>query len=126
MFFRGVHPTCPQCDKPYSRKSRGLFGRIFCSAAFRCHNCHRSLYYYRSTFTFLAPKAYCPKCHNYDLSRLRKMDHIDPMSRNPLRFLMFLLRFPLYYCNYCRLQFADWRGRRPEYRRRHSKQQVES
>ena len=121
MFFRGVLPACPQCNKPYSRKSRGTLGRIFRTAAFHCKTCNRNLYYYRSIFGIFTRYAFCPRCNSIDLNRLRKMDQIDPMSRNPVRFLFFLLRFPLYYCGFCRLQFADWRGRHPDYRRRHSR-----
>ncbi len=121
MFFRGAHPTCPLCNKPYSRKSRGLLARIFCSAQFHCATCNGDLNYYRRIFSFLGWYAHCPRCYSFDISRLRKMDHIDPMSRNPLRFLLFLLRFPLYYCGLCRLQFADWRGRHPDFRERRAR-----
>lgn len=102
----------------YARKSRGIFGRIFCSAAFHCPHCGTNRYYYRAFFALFQWYAYCPRCHNYELSRLRKRDKIDPMSLNPLRGLLRLIGFPLYYCTFCRFQFGDYHPLHPSWQAR--------
>lgn len=110
-----------RCGKIYSRKSRGFFQRIFCSAAFHCEHCGTNRYYYRAGFALFQWYAYCPECHNFELTRLRRKDKIDKMSLNPFRFLLWILRFPLYYCTFCRFQFGDWHPLHPELRARRAK-----
>jgi hypothetical protein len=121
VFFRRVNTGCVHCGKLYTRKSRGIVRRILCSSAFCCEHCGTGRYYYRVIFAMFQWYAYCPACHNFELSRLRKADKIDPMSLNPLRRILRLIGFPLYYCTFCRIQFGDfhplhpdWVARRPK------------
>ena len=97
----------------YVRKSRGIFRRMSCSSAFHCDHCGADRYFYRPFFAIFQWHAYCPKCHNFELSRLKGRDRIDPMSFNPFRSLLRLFGFPLYYCTLCRFQFGDFHPLHP-------------
>jgi DNA-directed RNA polymerase subunit RPC12/RpoP len=55
----------------------------------------------------------CPRCGTFGLSVLSRRDHIDTISRNPLRRLLGMLNARLYHCRGCRFQFHDLRRRAP-------------
>jgi hypothetical protein len=103
------------------RRSRSLVRRIFCSSAYYCPQCDSYRYYYRTLFAMFQWYAYCPVCHNMELSRLRKADPIDRMTLNPLRRLLRFLGFPLYYCTFCRVQFGDLHPLHPALQARRSR-----
>jgi hypothetical protein len=54
----------------------------------------------------------CPRCGNADLHKLGERDGIDEMYSNPISRLQHFLGAPLYWCQFCRLQFYDFRPRR--------------
>jgi len=53
----------------------------------------------------------CPRCGNTDLRQLQERDGIDEMYSNPLSRLQRFFGAPLYWCQFCRLQFYDFRPR---------------
>lgn len=57
----------------------------------------------------------CPKCGNVDLKILNERDGVDEMSSNPLSFIQRFLGAPLHWCQFCRLQFYDYRPRRKKF-----------
>lgn len=121
MFFSRINTGCIHCGKLYTRTNRSLLRRIICTSSFHCDNCGTDRYYYRAFFALFQWYAYCPTCHNFQLSKLRRPDKIDPMSLNPIRRLLWLVGFPLYYCTFCRMQFGDWHPMHPEWKARHLK-----
>jgi len=51
------------------------------------------------------------------VEKLRGIDHIDPMYKNPLSYLQKYLGGNLHWCPFCRLQFYDLRNRIPAAKR---------
>jgi hypothetical protein len=104
---------CPACVTHSSRRPRSVVEKLFAKEAWKCGKCGRRWYIYRSVPLVLEHYARCPLCHSADLTILAKRDKLDRMSPNPLRRLLALFGFPLYYCNLSRYQFYDWRDLDP-------------
>jgi hypothetical protein len=51
------------------------------------------------------------------VEKLRGVDHIDPMYKNPFSYLQKYFRGAIHWCPFCRLQFYDIRKRMPFVRR---------
>jgi DNA-directed RNA polymerase subunit RPC12/RpoP len=84
-------------------------------ARLQCSQCGRDYRVERSWTFFLGPYARCPSCGDYAVQPLRGRDPIDRMWLNPISYLQRFLFAPLYHCALCRLQFYDWRRRRPNH-----------
>ena len=104
-------PDCPKCGAPTQRGRRSLFRRLVSRAVFVCGSCGLKIAVGRPYLSIFHRYAECPQCSTSKLSRLSSRDHVDSMSRNPLRRLLGLFGAPLYHCIYCRYQFRDWRKR---------------
>jgi hypothetical protein len=65
-------------------------------------------------FLFLfGRKSRCPRCGSFRVEKLRGVDHIDPMYKNPFSYLQKWFGGNLHWCPYCRLQFYDVRKKLP-------------
>ncbi len=53
--------------------------------------------------------ARCPECSNTALRVQLCPDPVERLLRHPLSYFQKVLKAPLLYCPYCRLQFYDWR-----------------
>jgi putative FmdB family regulatory protein len=106
-------PGCARCGQPTVRKRRNLLQKVFSRAVYRCEHCRKNFHVRRPLLRIFRRYAECPQCGTRELSRLASKDHVDRMSRNPLRRILKLLGAPLYHCTFCRLQFRDWRKRHP-------------
>ena len=62
----------------------------------------------------LSVKTCCPRCGNHGSKRLQERDGIDEMYSNPISRIQRFLGAPLYWCQFCRLQFYDFRRRKQE------------
>ena len=51
------------------------------------------------------------------MEKLRGVDHIDPMYKNPLSYLQKWFGARVHWCPFCRLQFYDLRKKIPTVRR---------
>ena len=62
-------------------------------------------------------KSRCPRCGSFRVEKLRGVDHIDPMYKNPLSYLQKFFGAGLHWCPFCRLQFYDLRKKVPTLKR---------
>lgn len=108
---------CLQCGGELRRSRRKLLERFGYSRAFRCKDCDARVRVTIAAHSKNLKFAACPRCHTYDLSVLKRVDHIDSMVRSPRNFLQRILGGTLYHCWYCRLQFYDLRPRKKFERR---------
>ena len=69
-------------------------------------------------FLFLVGrKSRCPRCGSFRVEKLRGIDHIDPMYKNPLSYFQKFFGGSLHWCPFCRLQFYDLRKKSPTLKR---------
>jgi DNA-directed RNA polymerase subunit RPC12/RpoP len=106
--------TCPFCGKETVRVKRSFFQKFYILAVFKCLECDRRSHLHRRFSGVFHRYAECPQCGTRHLSKLRSVDKIDRLNRNPLRLLLAIVRAPLYHCTFCRLQFWDCRPREPQ------------
>ena len=105
--------TCRHCGAPLSRIRRKFHQRAFFQAIFSCKNCHQVE---TSNRWFLFPfgkESSCPRCGSLHVEKMRAVDRIDRMYYNPFSYLQKFFGAGLHWCPLCRLQFYDWRKRRP-------------
>jgi hypothetical protein len=108
---------CLSCGGDLVRVRRTLLEKFVYHAVLKCKQCGS-----RETrdqwFLFLfGKKSRCPRCGSFRVEKLRGVDHIDPMYRNPLSRLQKYIGGSLHWCPYCRLQFYDIRKKEPTVRR---------
>lgn len=113
--------SCPRCGEIMRRSRRSFFESLFFAAAYRCDECRLRIRF--SRLKTLKTKRYvsCPRCGNFSLNILSRRDHIDSMSKNPLRRMLGMLHARLYHCRGCRYQFHDLRRRAPTQKKPASK-----
>jgi DNA-directed RNA polymerase subunit RPC12/RpoP len=86
--------------------------RLHARAVYKCLKCDNRIYIRRKLVTAFNRYARCPQCGTRrNLSKLRSIDRVDRLNKNPLRLLLRLFGAPLYHCTFCRLQFWDFRSR---------------
>ena len=100
------------------RVRRSFGEKFFYHAVLRCRSCGiretRDQWY---LFLF-GRKSRCPRCGSFRVEKLRGIDKVDPMYKNPLSYMQKWLRGELHWCPFCRLQFYDIRKKMPFERRR--------
>lgn len=101
--------NCLDCGRRLTRRHRTAFEKLFYRSCFRCDSCGAQANSARPLVAMLHEFAECPKCSTRDVSKLRRVDKIDRMSKNPFRYILRAFGAPLYHCNFCRIQFYDWR-----------------
>jgi hypothetical protein len=104
---------CGSCGASLVRVRRTFFQKFAYHAIMMCPKCGQ-----REArdqwFLFLFGKtSRCPRCGSFRVEKLRGVDHIDPMYKNPLSYLQKWLGGTLRWCPYCRLQFYDVRRKVP-------------
>lgn len=104
-------PDCELCGHETIRTRRTPLQKVFNEAAFQCPKCGDSLFFKRRLFQRFSFCSQCPQCGTRHLSKLRSVDRVDRLNKNPLRLLLGILHAPLYHCTFCRLQFWDLRKR---------------
>ena len=108
---------CLSCGGDLVRVRRTFRERFLYHAVLKCKKCGC-----RETrdqwFLFLfGRQSRCPRCGSFRVEKLRGVDHIDPMYKNPLSYLQKYLGGYLHWCPYCRLQFYDLRKKIPSTKR---------
>lgn len=97
------------------RRRRGFFERFVHAAVYFCPVCrHEAPISQVAVYPVFSTKARCPRCSNAKLKKLEKPDRIEKFYRNPISRVQRFLGAPLLYCQYCRLQFYDFRPREPK------------
>lgn len=104
---------CVACGNVLERIHRTFREKLTYHAVLKCRECGR-----REThdqwYLFLFGKASrCPCCGSFRIQRLRSVDHIDPMYKNPLSYFQKWFGANLHWCPFCRLQFYDVRMKTP-------------
>ena len=104
---------CGKCGGTLVRVPRKFHQKFVYHAVLTCKDCggreERDQW-----FLFLFGKtSRCPRCGSFRVEKLRGVDHIDPMYKNPLSYLQKYFGGNLHWCPFCRLQFYDIRQRVP-------------
>src|SRR5437870_68662 len=108
-------PSCQVCGYETVRTRRNFIQRAYTLAIFKCLKCGNRMYARRRFLTAFGRFVRCPQCGSRkNLSKLRSVDKVDRLNKNPLRLLLSIFGAPLYHCTFCRLQFWDVRSREPE------------
>ena len=104
-----MESPCPCCGEAMRRSRRTLAERVLFAQAQCCTKCATRCRL--SRWRSLRDSRYvsCPRCAGQNLRVFSRIDRIEGMQRNPLRWIERLLGAPLYYCAACRLQFFDVR-----------------
>jgi hypothetical protein len=105
------------CGGVLVRVRRSLLDKLSYHAVLKCKKCGR-----RETldqwFLFLFGRtSRCPRCGSFRVEKLRGVDHIDPMYKNPLSYMQKWLGGNIHWCPFCRLQFYDIRKKAPTLKR---------
>jgi hypothetical protein len=108
---------CVSCGEALVRVRRTFREKFVYHSVQKCKKCGK-----RETrdqwFLFLFGRtSRCPRCGSFRVEKLRGVDHIDPMYRNPLSYLQKWFGGNLHWCPFCRLQFYDVRKKAPTIRR---------
>jgi hypothetical protein len=109
--------NCESCGGVYVRVRRRFYQKFAYHAIWTCRSCGR-----RETqdqwFLFLFGKtSRCPRCGSFRVERLRGVDRIDPMYKNPLSYFQKYFGANVHWCPFCRLQFYDLRRKATAVRR---------
>ena len=107
-------PNCLSCGKKLVRVHRTRRERWLYAAAYECRHC-RARQQQGHWYSFLfGDISHCPRCGTHRVQRLRDVDRIDRMYRNPISYLQKFFGGNLHRCSYCRLQFYDVRDVAPK------------
>ncbi len=82
-------------------------------AKYRCRDCRAMENSPRRYRLHYGNRCRCPRCGTFRVEKLRGIDHIDPMYKNPFSYLQKWFGAALHWCPYCRLQFYDIRKKLP-------------
>jgi hypothetical protein len=105
---------CPACGEArMRRRRRGFLERFVHAAVYFCPVCsHEAPVSQVAVYPGISRQARCPRCSNARLKQLDKRDHIEKLYRNPISRIQQWFGAPLLYCQFCRLQFYDFRPRK--------------
>lgn len=106
--------VCGECGSTRMlRKRRSLAERFRYGAVYICADCNQIQQIDMSRrHPMLSLHACCPRCGTSELKKFGKIDHIEALYRNPVSRIQRLFGAPILYCQWCRLQFFDFRPRR--------------
>jgi hypothetical protein len=97
---------------------RRTFGEKFAyHAILKCKKCNRREAQDQWYLFLFGSKSRCPRCGTFRVEKLRGVDHIDRMYKNPLSYIQKYFGAKIHWCPYCRLQFYDLRKKVPTARR---------
>jgi len=104
---------CRHCGGKLVRVRRKFYQKILFQAVFNCKSCTRLETTNRWFLFPFGQESCCPRCGSIRLSKLRGVDRIDRMYKNPFSYLQKYLGASLHWCPLCRLQFYDRRKKAP-------------
>ncbi|MGH9722619.1 MAG: hypothetical protein ACRD8O_20605 [Bryobacteraceae bacterium] len=106
-----VSRTCVSCGGRLRRIRRTFKQKFLFSAVYECVKCADRKLEDQWYFFLLGKVSRCPRCGTHRVQKLRGLDKIDRMYRNPLSFFQKYFGAPIHWCPFCRLQFYDLRKR---------------
>src|SRR5882724_1760621 len=109
--------NCVSCGGVVIRVRRTFLERFIYHAVSMCKKCGRREAQDQWFLFLLGAKSRCPRCGSYRVEKLRGVDHIDPMYKNPLSYIQKYLGAKVHWCPFCRLQFYDLRQKIPTVKR---------
>ena len=109
--------NCASCGGVLIRVRRTLRQKLVYHAVLRCKKCGRRETRDQWYLFLFGRKSRCPRCGSFRVEKLRGVDHIDPMYKNPLSYLQKFFGAGLHWCPFCRLQFYDLRKKVPTLKR---------
>jgi DNA-directed RNA polymerase subunit RPC12/RpoP len=100
---------CHQCGKTLRRVQRTLLEKILFGSAYQCHDCGSRVYDPNLLLIDFRKYASCPSCGTAKITPRSSTDPIEKVYRSPFSFFRRKFGAKLYRCQYCRLQFHDFR-----------------
>ena len=108
---------CVSCGGELVRLKRTIGQKFVYHAVLKCRKCGRREIRDQWFLFLFGRKSRCPRCGSFRVEKLRGIDHIDPMYKNPFSYLQKFLGGNLHWCPFCRLQFYDVRKKTPSVKR---------
>ena len=109
--------NCVSCGGALIRIRRTFRQKFIYHAVLKCKKCGRRELRDQWYLFLFGTKSRCPRCGSFRVEKLRGLDHIDPMYKNPLSYLQKFFGANLHWCPFCRLQFYDLRKKVPTLKR---------
>jgi hypothetical protein len=109
--------NCGSCRGALVRVRRTFLQRFAYHAVFFCKSCGRSESLDQWYLFLFGRTSRCPRCGSFKVEKLRGVDHIDPMYKNPLSYFQKYFGAAVHWCPFCRLQFYDLRKKGPSAKR---------
>ena len=109
--------NCVSCGGVLIRVRRTFRQKFIYHAVLKCKKCGRREARDQWYLFLFGRKSRCPRCGSFRVEKLRGVDHIDPMYKNPLSYLQKFFGAGLHWCPFCRLQFYDLRKKSPTLKR---------
>ena len=109
--------SCASCGGALIRVPRTFRERFVYHAVLKCRKCGEREFRDQWFLFLFGRKSRCPRCGSFRVEKLRGIDHIDPMYKNPISYLQKFFGGSLHWCPFCRLQFYDLRKKAPTVKR---------
>src|SRR2546429_4905768 len=109
--------NCGSCGGTLVRVRRKFLQKFAYHAILLCKSCGRTERLDQWYFFLFGRTSRCPRCGSFKVEKLRGVDHIDPMYKNPLSYLQKFFGAEVHWCPFCRLQFYDLRKKIPSVKR---------
>src|SRR6476660_9051472 len=109
--------NCGSCGGTLVRVRRTFLQKFVYHAVLTCKDCGRRDLRDQWFLFLFGRTSRCPRCGSYRVEKLRGVDHIDPMYKNPLSYMQKYFGGDVHWCPFCRLQFYDLRTRIPAVKR---------
>lgn len=104
---------CLSCGGDLGRVRRTFWEKLRYQAVHQCKQCKVRTQEDQWYLFLFGGVSRCPKCGTHRVHRLRGIDPIDRMYRNPFSYLQKYMGGSLHWCSFCRLQFYDLREKAP-------------
>src|SRR5437870_13169023 len=105
--------NCASCGGALVRVRRTIREKFVYHAVLKCKQCGRREARDQWFLFLFGKKSRCPRCGSFRVEKLRGIDRIDPMYKNPLSYIQKYFGGHLHWCPFCRLQFYDLRKKIP-------------
>jgi len=104
-----VKKKCVRCGGRLRRVHRTFIERFSYMAKYRCRDCQAIETYPRRYRYHFGPRARCPRCGTFRITKLKERDKIDKMETGFLNLVERWAGGKLFHCRFCRVQFYDRR-----------------
>lgn len=102
---------CFKCGGSLARVRRSFRERLRYTSLYKCRQCGDYSHDDRWFMLLLGDESRCPECGTYRIYKLKSLDRVDRMYKNPLSYCQKFVGAELHWCAFCRLQFYDLRPR---------------